>query len=90
MIQAIIYYLLGINLLTFLLYGIDKGKARQGKWRIPEATLLTLAVLGGSVGALLGMAVFHHKTKHKKFVIGLPLILLAQIALAYFIYIKLL
>ena len=90
MIQAIIYYLLGINLLTFLLYGIDKGKAQQGKWRIPEATLLTLAVLGGSVGALLGMAVFHHKTKHKKFVIGLPLILLAQIALAYFIYIKLL
>lgn len=90
MIKAIIYCLLGINLLTFLLYGIDKGKARQGQWRIPETMLLTLAVLGGSVGALLGMAVFHHKTKHKKFVIGLPLILLAQIALAYFIYNKLL
>ena len=90
MIKGLIYYLLGINLLTFLLFGIDKGKARQGKWRIPEATLLMLAVLGGSVGALLGMAVFHHKTKHKKFAIGLPLILLVQIALAYFIYIKLL
>ena len=86
MIQALIYYLLGINLLTFLLFGIDKWKAKRDRWRIPEATLLTLAVLGGSIGALLGMAVFHHKTKHKKFTIGIPLILLAQIALAYFIY----
>ena len=88
MIKGLIYYLLGINLLTFLLYGIDKWKARQAQWRIPEATLLTLAVLGGSVGALLGMAVFHHKTKHKKFALGLPLILLAHVALAYFIYTK--
>jgi uncharacterized membrane protein YsdA (DUF1294 family) len=88
MIQALIYYLLGINLLTFLLFGIDKWKAKRDRWRIPEATLLTLAVLGGSIGALLGMAVFHHKTKHKKFTIGIPLILLAQIALAYFIYNK--
>lgn len=88
MIQALIYYLLGINLLTFLLFGIDKWKAKRDRLRIPEATLLTLAVLGGSIGALLGMAVFHHKTKHKKFTIGIPLILLAQIALAYFIYNK--
>ena len=84
--MIVIYYLIGINLLTFLAYGLDKWKARKGKWRIPEATLILLAVFGGSVGALLGMSVFHHKTKHKKFAIGLPLILLAQVALACFIY----
>ena len=87
--RALFYYLIGINLLTFLIYGIDKWKAKKDKWRIPEATLLMLAALGGSVGALLGMSVFHHKTKHKKFVIGLPLILLAQIALACFLVYKL-
>lgn len=83
--RVLIYYLLGINLLTFFVYGIDKWKAKRDRWRIPEATLLMLAALGGSVGALLGMSVFHHKTKHKKFLIGVPLILLAQLALAYFI-----
>ena len=83
--RVLIYYLLGINLLTFFIYGIDKWKARRDKWRVPEATLLMLAALGGSVGALLGMFVFHHKTKHKKFLIGVPLILLTQLALAYFI-----
>ncbi|MBO4765020.1 MAG: DUF1294 domain-containing protein [Bacteroidales bacterium] len=88
MIKAVVYYLLGINLLAFLLFGIDKWKARRDRWRIPEATLLLLAALGGSIGALAGMCVFHHKTKHKKFAIGLPLILLAQVAIAYFIYIK--
>ena len=82
------YYLLGINLLTFFIYGIDKWKARRDKWRVPEATLLMLAALGGSVGALLGMFVFHHKTKHKKFLIGVPLILLAQLALAYLLLVK--
>ena len=86
--RVLIYYLLGINLLTFFIYGIDKWKARRNKWRVPEATLLMLAALGGSVGALLGMSVFHHKTKHKKFLIGVPLILLAQLALAYFIALK--
>ena len=82
------YYLLGINLLTFFIYGIDKWKAKRDKWRVPEATLLMLAALGGSVGALLGMSVFHHKTKHKKFLIGVPLILLAQFALAYLLLVK--
>ena len=86
--KGIIYYLIGINVLAFLLFGIDKWKARRDKWRIPEATLLLFAVLGGSIGALLGMRVFHHKTKHKKFLIGLPLILLAQIVLAYFLFIQ--
>ena len=86
--RVLIYYLLGINLLTFFIYGIDKWKAKRDKWRVPEATLLMLAALGGSVGALLGMSVFHHKTKHKKFLIGVPLILLAQFALAYLLLVK--
>jgi uncharacterized membrane protein YsdA (DUF1294 family) len=76
-----LYYLIVINVVTFLVYGIDKWKAKQSKWRIPEATLLLLAVIGGSVGAWLGMKTWHHKTMHKKFKYGLPLILLAQIAL---------
>ena len=79
------YYLIFINIVTFLLYGIDKWKAKQGSWRISEATLLMLAVIGGTIGTLLGMQVWHHKTMHLKFKYGLPLILLAQIALIYFI-----
>ena len=76
-----ILYLLLINVVTFFLYGIDKWKAKRSKRRIPEAILLGLAFIGGSIGAWLGMKVWHHKTQHKKFKYGLPLILLAQIAL---------
>ena len=83
--QTIVYILIGINVLAFLVYGIDKWKAKQDSWRISEATLLLLAVIGGSIGALLGMQVWRHKTMHKKFKYGLPLILLAQIALIYLI-----
>ena len=83
--NALLYYLIVITIVTFLVYGIDKWKAKQGSWRISEATLLILAVIGGSIGALLGMRVWHHKTMHKKFKYGLPLILLAQIALIYLI-----
>ena len=83
--QAFLYSLIVLNIVTFLVYGIDKWKAKQGSWRISEATLLILAVIGGSIGALLGMKVWHHKTMHKKFKYGLPLILLAQIALIYLI-----
>ena len=85
MANALLYYLIVINILTFAVYGIDKWKARQGSWRISEATLLMLAVIGGTIGALLGMQVWRHKTMHLKFKYGLPLILLAQIALIYFI-----
>ena len=85
MTQTIVYILIVINVLTFVVYGIDKWKAKQGSWRISEATLLLLAVIGGSIGALLGMQVWHHKTMHLKFKYGLPLILLAQIALIYLI-----
>ena len=83
--NALLYYLMVINIVTFLVYGIDKIKAKQGSWRISEATLLIFAVIGGSIGALLGMKIWHHKTMHKKFKYGLPLILLAQIATIYFI-----
>ena len=68
-----------INVITFLVYGIDKWKAKKEKWRIPESTLLLLAVVGGSIGALLGMKVWHHKTMHKKFKYGIPLIIVLQI-----------
>ena len=85
MTQTIVYYLIALNIVTFFVYGIDKWKAKRAKWRIREAALLGLAVLGGSIGALLGMKVWHHKTMHKKFKYGLPLILLAQIVLIYLI-----
>ena len=85
MANALLYYLIVINILTFAVYGIDKWKAKQGSWRISEATLLMPAVIGGTIGALLGMQVWRHKTMHKKFKYGLPLILLAQIALIYLI-----
>ena len=85
MTQTIVYTIICINVVTFVVYGIDKWKAQQGSWRISEATLLLLAVIGGSIGALLGMQVWRHKTMHKKFKYGLPMILLAQIALIYLI-----
>ena len=81
MTSVLLYYLIVINIVTFLVYGIDKWKAKQGSWRISEATLLILAVIGGSIGALLGMKVWRHKTIHKKFKYGLPLILIIQIIL---------
>ena len=79
--NALLYYLIVINVVTFTVYGIDKLKAKQGSWRISEATLLILAVIGGSFGALFGMKVWRHKTMHKKFKYGLPLILIIQIIL---------
>ena len=84
--SCLAYYLLGINAVTFIVYGIDKYKAKKAKWRIPEATLLLLAVLGGSIGAWMGMKVWHHKTMHKKFKYGIPAILLIQIALMAYLH----
>ena len=81
-------YLAIINAAAFLLMLIDKQKARKNKWRIPEATLIMSAVLGGSVGGLLGMYTFRHKTKHLKFTLGVPFILVLQIFLAIFLYLK--
>lgn len=85
---VLLVWLAVINLLTFIVYGVDKRRARKGKWRVPEKTLFLLPLLGGSIGALLGMRVFHHKTKHWYFAWGIPAILLAQIALAVWIYTK--
>lgn len=83
--RIIIIYLLIINITTFFTYGIDKWKAKKSKWRIREASLLALAVLGGSIGAWLGMKVWHHKTMHKKFKYGVPAILILQLALLAYI-----
>ena len=81
-----LYYLLVVNTLTFLLYGIDKYKAKKARWRISEATLLMMAVIGGSIGAWAGMRLWQHKTMHKKFKYGIPLIILLQIALVFYLY----
>jgi uncharacterized membrane protein YsdA (DUF1294 family) len=78
----VLYYLLGVNILTFLVYGIDKSKAKRKAWSISECTLLMLAVIGGSVGALFAMRLFHHKTLHKKFRYGVPLIMALQVVVA--------
>lgn len=81
-------YLLLINAAAFLLMLADKVKARKNRWRIPERTLIGSALLGGSIGALLGMYTFRHKTRHLKFTLGVPAILIAQIALAVFLITK--
>lgn len=80
--KYILIYLLLINAVAFFLMLADKRKAKKNLWRIPEATLMMSAVLGGSVGALAGMNMFRHKTKHLKFTLGVPAILIAQIVLA--------
>lgn len=83
--NAPICYIVVINLVSFMMFGIDKYKARRGQWRISEATLLAVAAIGGSLGAWMGMKVWHHKTLHSKFRYGVPIILLVHIALiAYF------
>ncbi len=81
----IIIYLITINFIAFFAMMIDKHKARKKKYRTPEAVLITLAVIGGSIGAILGMDLFRHKTKHKKFSIGLPVILFIHIILVIYI-----
>ena len=86
--RALLIYLIIINSLTFLIFGIDKWKAQSGKWRIPEATLIWMSIIGGSVGALMGMYLFRHKTQKRKFNLGIPAILLAQAILAYFIFLR--
>lgn len=79
-------YILLINIMTFLLFGEDKRRAGQQKWRIPEKTLLLFTLFGGSVGALLGMYVFHHKTRKGKFRVGVPGILILQFLILYKVF----
>ena len=89
LLHIVLIYLAVINVVTFFMYGIDKWKAKKSKWRIRETSLLGLAVLGGSIGAWLGMKVWHHKTQHKKFKYGVPAIIIIQLALiVYFIISK--
>lgn len=83
-IKAICAYLLVINAAAFILYGTDKNKAIKGKWRVPETTLIGFAALGGSLGALLGMLIWHHKTKKWKFRILVPLCLIVWVAIILF------
>ena len=84
--SCLAYYLLAINAVTFILYGIDKYKAKKNQWRISEATLLTMAAIGGSIGAWAGMRLWHHKTMHKKFKYGIPLIIILQIAFLVYLH----
>lgn len=85
--QIAIIYLLAINIIAFAVYGIDKWKAKRGKWRISEMTLILLAFIGGALGAMLGMRMFRHKTQHWKFKILVPLALVLWIAaIGYYIW----
>ena len=84
--RILVIYLLAVNLFAFILYGIDKKRARNREWRISERALIGIAVIGGSVGAILGMHVFHHKTRYWYFRYGLPVILIIQVLLAWFLY----
>ena len=86
MMNIILYYLLAVNIATFLLYGIDKYKAKKSKWRISEVTLLTMAAIGGSVGAWAAMRLWHHKIMHKKFKYGIPVMIIMQIALVAYLH----
>lgn len=84
--QFLTTYLVLVNALAFLLMLADKLKAKKGRWRIPESTLVGIAVLGGSIGAIFGMYLFRHKTRHVKFALGLPLILICQLAIVFLFF----
>jgi uncharacterized membrane protein YsdA (DUF1294 family) len=79
--KLFLIYLAVVNLAAFALMGVDKRRAKRGAWRIPERTLFLPAILGGSPGAILGMQMFRHKTRHRQFMIGMPLILLVQLVI---------
>lgn len=88
LIKILMCYLLLVNVIAFVMYGIDKRRAKKDAWRIPEARLLLVAAAGGSVGAWLGMKVWRHKTLHKKFRYGVPAIFLLQVALALYLLVR--
>ena len=87
-IRYIVLYFFIINLVGFLAMGIDKYKAQKDLWRIPEGTLITIALIGGSIGAIIGMKCFRHKTKKLKFSVGLPTILISEVALVIYCLVK--
>ncbi|MDD6024026.1 MAG: DUF1294 domain-containing protein [Oscillospiraceae bacterium] len=84
--KYLVIYLLVINIVAFALMGIDKSRARNGQWRISEASLFLSAILGGSIGSIAGMQLFRHKTKHWYFQFGIPAILMIQLILAFFLF----
>lgn len=83
--ELILLYLIIINAAGFLLMLVDKYQARKKLWRIPESTLMTIAAIGGSLGCLAGMYTFRHKTRHSKFVVGIPVILAIQVAIIVYL-----
>ena len=82
----ILIYLAAVNLFGLIIMGVDKSRAKRRKWRIPEATLFLVAIIGGSIGSIAGMYLFRHKTKHWYFVVGMPVILVLQIIAALILY----
>ncbi|WP_033165094.1 DUF1294 domain-containing protein [Clostridium sp. KNHs205] len=88
LLNLLLIYLIFANLLSFLLMGLDKHKARKRLWRIKESTLFLTSVIGGSLGSLLGMFLFHHKTKHTKFIIGMPVILIVHISVMFLFFMR--
>lgn len=87
-IKSFIIYIIAINIITFFTMGIDKWKSKRGAWRIQEATLFTMVLLGGGIGGILGMIIFHHKTKKPKFQIGFPTILIFEIIILIYFWIN--
>lgn len=85
LLRVLAVCILVMNVVAFAAMGMDKRKARRGAWRIPERVLFGLAIFGGSVGALAGMYTFHHKTRHRSFTVGIPLILLVQVGLVCYL-----
>ena len=83
-LHVVLAYFITVNVLSLVLFGIDKWKAKHDKWRISEATLLSVTIIGGSIGAWVGMKVWHHKTIHKKFKYGIPLVMVLQFSLLLF------
>lgn len=86
--RILIWYLAAINFITWVVYGADKIKAKSGKWRIPERTLLLLALIGGSLGALAGMILFRHKTRKPKFFISVPVMFVAHCVITAMLALK--
>lgn len=87
MMYAGLYYF-GVNIWLFILMGVDKKRAGEQKWRVPEKRLWMAALLGGALGGVLGMKVFRHKTKHKSFAVGFPFLIAAHVVLTGYLYVR--
>lgn len=84
--ELVSFYLLVINIISFILMYVDKKKAINHQWRISEHTLMVVSLIGGSIGTILGLKIFRHKTKHVKFYVGVPIIFFIQLILSYYVY----